>query len=162
MLKESGTSDSILTGGSSVSSNNIYKLVTSEIIKSVYPQFERFCEYQINRNTKKYKFKIKFVGTIFDREDRRKAANEDMERGIITPAIFSSRGIQMTDATNISNMMYGLGYPDIFRPIKTASTMSSNEKSVGGRTKLSDNELSDAGEQTRNIGANDNRERDGI
>ena len=162
MLKESGTSDSILTGGSSVSSNNIYKLVTSEIIKSVYPQFERFCEYQINRNTKKYKFKIKFVGTIFDREDRRKAANEDMERGIITPAIFSSRGIQMTDATNISNMMYGLGYPDIFRPIKTASTMSSNEKSVGGRTKLSDNELSDAGEQTRNIGANDNRERDGV
>ena len=161
MLKESGTSDSILTGGSSVSSNNIYKLVTSEIIKSVYPQFERFCEYQINRNTKKYKFKIKFVGTIFDREDRRKAANEDMERGIITPAIFSSRGIQMTDATNISNMMYGLGYPDIFRPIKTASTMSSNEKSVGGRTKLSDNELSDAGEQTRNIGANENREKDG-
>lgn len=161
MLKESGTSDSILTGGSSVSSNNIYKLVTSEIIKSVYPQFERFCEYQINRNTKKYKFKIKFVGTIFDREDRRKAANEDMERGIITPAIFSSRGIQMTDATNISNMMYGLGYPDIFRPIKTASTMPSDEKSVGGRTKLSDNELSDAGEQTRNIGANENREKDG-
>ena len=58
-------------------------------------------------------------------------------------------------------MMYGLGYPDIFRPIKTAFTMSSNEKSVGGRTKLSDNELSDAGEQTRNIGANENREKDG-
>lgn len=161
MLKESGTSDSILTGGSSVSSNNIYKLVTSEIIKSVYPQFENYCEYQINKNTKKYKFKIKFVGTIFDREDRRKAANEDMERGIITPAIFSSRGIQMTDALNISNMMYGLGYPDIFRPIKTASTMSSEEKSANGRKKLNDNELSDAGEQTRNIGANENREKDG-
>lgn len=109
MLKESGTSDSILTGGSSVSSNNIYKLVTSEIVKSVYPQFANYCEYQINKSTKKYKFKIKFVGTIFDREERRKAANEDMERGIITPAIFSSRGIQMTDASNVSNMMYGLG-----------------------------------------------------
>ena len=162
MLKESGTSDSILTGGSSVSSNNIYKLVTSEIVKTVYPQFANYCEYQINKNTKKYKFKIKFVGTIFDREDRRKAANEDMERGIITPAIFSSRGIQMTDATNISNMMYGLGYPDLFRPIKTASTMSSDEKSVGGRPQSDDNHLTDSGEQTRNIGANDNREKDGV
>ena len=162
MLRESGTSDAIVTGGSSVSSNNIYKLVTSEIVKSVYPQFANYCEYQINKNTKKYKFKIKFVGTIFDREDRRKAANEDMERGIITPAIFSSRGIQMTDATNISNMMYGLGYPDLFRPIKTASTMSSDEKSVGGRPQSDDNNLTDSGEQTRNIGANDNREKDDV
>lgn len=160
MLKQSATSDAILTGGSSVSSNNIYKLVSSEIIKSVYPQFENYCEYQINKRTKKFKFKIKFVGTIFDREDRRKAANEDMERGIITPAIFSSRGIQVTDAVNTLNMMYGLNIPEIFRPIKTASTMSSDEKDSSGRKKLSDNELSDSGEQTRNIGANENREKD--
>ena len=161
MLRESGTSDSILIGGANVSSNNIYKLVTSEIVKSVYPQFENYCEYQINKNTKKYKFKIKFIGTIFDREDRRKAANEDMERGIITPAIFSSRGIQITDSNNISNMMYGLGYPELFKPIKTASTMSSDEKSNVGRHMLNDNELSNSGEQTRNIGANKNREKEG-
>ena len=68
----------------------------------------------------------------------------------------------MTDATNISNMMYGLGYPDLFRPIKTASTMSSDEKSVGGRPQSDDNHLTDSGEQTRNIGANDNREKDGV
>lgn len=161
MLKESGTSDSILTGGSSVSSNNIYKLVTSEIVKSVYPQFESFCQYQVNKRTKKYKFKVKFVGTIFDREERRKSANEDMERGIITPSIFSSRGIQLTDAGNVSNMMYGLGFPDIFRPIKTASTMSSDEKGQAGRTQVSDNDLSESGERTRNIDANKNREKDG-
>jgi len=160
MLKQSATSDAILTGGSSVSSNNIYKLVTSEIVKSVYPQFENYCEYQINRRTKKYKFKIKFVGTIFDREDRRKAANEDMERGIITPAIFSSRGIQMTDASNTLNMMYGLQFPEIFKPVQMSSTMSNEDKSSSGRSKLSDSELSDSGEQTRNIGANENREKD--
>lgn len=161
MLKESGVSDAILTGGTSVSSNNIYKTAVSEMMKSLYPQFERFCEYQINKNTKKYKFKIKFVGTIFDREDRRKAANEDMERGIITPAIFSSRGIAITDANNVTNMMYSLGFPESLRPIKTASTMSSDEKDSVGRSKKSDNELTDAGEQTRNIGANENREKDG-
>lgn len=161
MLKESGTSESILIGGSNVSSNNIYKLVTSEIVKSIYPQFTNYCEHQINKRTKKYKFKIKFVGTIFDREDRRKSANEDMERGIITPAIFSSRGIQITDASNVTNMMYGLGFPESFRPIKTASTMGSDEKSFGGRKQLSDDELTDSGEQTRNIEANKSREKDG-
>lgn len=160
ILKESGVSDAVLTGGSSVSSNNIYKLVTSEIIKSMYPQFSKFCEYQINKMTKNYRFKVKFTGTIFDREDRRKSANEDMERGIITPAIFSSRGIQMTDATNIINMMYSLGYPELFKPIKTASTMSSEEKTVVGRKQLDDDCLSDAGEYTRNIDANNDREGD--
>lgn len=156
MLRESGLSDAILIGGTSVSALNLYKLVTSEIVKSVYRQFESFCSYQINKNTKRYKFKIKFVGTIFDREDRRKAANEDMERGIITPAIFSSRGIQVTDASNAINMMYGLGFPSMFTPIQTASTMSSTdkEKDVGGRPQSDDNNLTDSGEQTRNIGAN--------
>lgn len=161
MLRESGLSDAILTGGTGVSANNMYKTVMSEIVKSTYPQFERFCEYQINKQTKKYKFKIKFVGSIFDREERRKASNEDMERGIITPAIFSSRGIQLTDANNVSNMMYHLGYPELFRPIKTASTMSSTEKETVGRNKKDDAELTDAGEQTRNIGANENREQEG-
>lgn len=160
MLRESGLSDAILTGGTGVSANNMYKTVMSELVKSIYPQFERFCEYQINKQTKKYKFKIKFVGSIFDREERRKASNEDMERGIITPAIFSSRGIQLTDANNVSNMMYHLGFPELFRPIKTASTMSSKEKEVG-RNKKNDSELTDAGEYTRQFGSNENREKEG-
>lgn len=158
MLRESGLSDAILIGGTSVSALNMYKLVTSEMVKSVYSQFKNFCEYQVNKLTKKYKFKINFLGTIFDREDRRKAANEDMERGIITPAIFSSRGIQMTDASNVMNMMHGLGFPASFTPIQTASTMSSADKvgegKQGGRPPSDDNNLTDAGEQTRNIGAN--------
>lgn len=163
MLKESGLSDAILIGGNSVSALNLYKLVSSELVKTMYPQFENFCEYYINKRTKKYNFKIRFVGTIFDREDRRKAANEDMERGIITPAIFSSRGIQMTDVSNIMNMMHGLGFPSMFTPIQTASTMSSDEKQAkaSGRPQSSDNELTDSGEQTRNIGANIDKKTEG-
>ncbi len=163
MLRESGLSDAVLVGGNSVSALNLYKLVSAEIVKSVYHQFENFCEYQINRKTKKYKFKIKFVGTIFDREDRRKAANEDMERGIITPSIFSSRGIQLTDASNSMNMMYGLGFPSSFMPIQTASTMSSVEKEgvKNGRPRNADDQLTDSGEQTRNIGANIEKKAEG-
>ncbi|MFR2774864.1 MAG: hypothetical protein ACLTBR_03445 [Anaerostipes sp.] len=154
MLREAGMTDALLSGGSNISHMNFYKDVMSAKMCKLYSQFEKFCEYQINRRTKKYKFKIKFVGTIFDREARRKAANEDMERGIITPSIFSSRGIQVTDASNSIEMMKGLGFPDAFAPIKTASTMSSSEKELVGRNKKNDNELSESGEQTRSIGAN--------
>lgn len=155
MMTQSGLSDSITNPSSmNVSSSNIYKTVTSQMVASMYPQFEKFCEYHINKNTKKYKFKIKFVGTIFDREERRKNADADMEKGIITPAIFSSRGIQVTDATNVMNMMYSIGIPEMFRPIKTASTMSSAEKESVGRPAKSESELTDSGAQTVNIGAN--------
>ena len=103
--------------------------------------------------TRKYNFKINFVGTMFDKDERIKRANEDMERGIITPAIFSSRGIQVTDAVNSMNFMYSLGVPEMFRPIKTASTMSSAEKE-GGRPTKDESELSDAGAATRTSGSN--------
>lgn len=157
MVRESGMADAILQGGNNVSSINLYKQTISAKMEKLYPQFASFCEYHINKNTDKYKFKIKFVGTMFDREDRRKAANEDMERGIITPAIFSSRGIQITDAANTMNFMHGLGFPQSFTPIQTASTMSSEDKKSSGRTKLSDDQITDSGEQTRNIGANEDK-----
>lgn len=157
MLLQSGLSESILTGGNNVSSINLYKSVIGESMKNLYRQFEAFCEYQINRMTKKYCFKINFVGTIFDREERRKASNEDMERGIITPAIFSSRGIQLTDANNVANMMYSMGFPNNFRPIQTASTMASTEKQSAGRKALDDDQLTDSGEQTRATGANEQK-----
>lgn len=157
VMKESGLADAVLVGGNSVSALNLYKQVKAREMEQLYYQFEQFCEYHINKNLNLYKFKIKFVGNIFDREDRRKASNEDMERGIITPRIFSSRGMQLTDVNNVMNMMQVLTFPDRFTPIKTASTMSSKEKESVGRTALDDNNLSDAGEQTRDIGANDEK-----
>ena len=42
MLRESGLSDAILTGGTGVSANNMYKTVMSEIGKSKYPQSKGF------------------------------------------------------------------------------------------------------------------------
>ena len=82
-----------------------------------------------------------------------------MERGIITPAIFSSRGIQMTDATNVMNMVEGLGFRELFKPIQMSYTLSSKENN-SGRPKKSDDEISDTGEQTRNVGANIDKETD--
>lgn len=154
IMKQSGLTDAIsLTGTVNVASATIYKQFNSKVMSNLYHQFNRFCEYHINRMTKTYNFKINFVGTMFDKDERIKRANEDMERGIITPSIFSSRGIQLTDSANAMNFMYSMGYPEMFRPIKTASTMSSGEKD-GGRPVKDESELSDSGAITRTSGAN--------
>lgn len=157
IMLQTGVSDALSASTSmNMASAGIYKIVNSEAIKSTYTQFENFLEYQVNKRTKKYKYKIKIVGTIFDREERIKRSNENMERGIITPEIFSARGIQPTDAQNSMNFMFSLGMPDLFRPIKTASTMNATEKSNGnGAPKKDVSELSDAGAQTRNDGENE-------
>lgn len=154
MLKESGLADAVMIGGNSVSALNLYKTTLSEFAKQAYIQFTNFCEYHINKETKKFKFKIKFVGTIFDREERFNNANADMERGIITSSIFSSRHIQPTDFNNAVGFMHSIGMPDMLTPIKTASTMSSAEKDSIGRSKLAEGELTDAGEYTRDSGSN--------
>lgn len=75
-----------------------------------------------------------------------------MTKGLITPQIFSSRDIQITDSVNTINMMYNLGVPEIFRPVQISSTMSSS----AGRPEKSEGELSDSGANTRTADGNNN------
>lgn len=155
IMLQTGVSDAIsMSTSSNMASAGIYKTFNSKALEGLYDQFSAFCEYQINKKTKKFKFKIKFVGNMFNREERIKRSNEDMERGIITPSIFSSRGIQVNDAQASMNLMFSMGFPESFRPIKTASTMSTDEK-LTGAPKKGDDELTDSGAITRTDGANE-------
>jgi len=155
IMLQMGITDALsMTNTVNMASAGIYKTFNSVTMSKLYSQFNNFCEYQVNRMTKKYKFKIRHVGTMFDKDERRKNADSDMQNGIITPAIFSSRGIQLTDAKNVMGMMYSMGYPDEFRPIKTASTMSAEEKE-NGRARKDDDELSDSGAASRTSGSNE-------
>lgn len=158
IMLQSGTTDALsMTNTVNMASAGIYKTFHSSVISDLYGQFSNFCEYHINKKCKKFKWKIEFVGTMFDRDERIKRADSDMQNGIITPNIYSSRGIQITDAKNITNMMYAMGYPDFLKPIKTASTMSSEEKDgISGRNLKDESELSDAGAATRNADVNAN------
>jgi hypothetical protein len=155
IMLQTGVTDAIgMPSTVNVASAGIYKIFNSTFMSDTYSQFNNFCEYQVNKRTKKYKFKINFVGTMFDKDERRKNADSDMQSGIITPAIFSSRGIQLTDATNVVNMMYSLGFPESFRPIKTAATMNNAEK-MGGAPKKDEADLTDSGSATRTSGSNE-------
>lgn len=155
IMLQTGVSDAIgMPSSLNMASAGIYKTFNSTFMADTYGQFNNFCEYQVNKRTKKYKFKINFVGTMFDKDERRKNADSDMEKGLITPAIFSSRGLQLTDVNNVINMMYSLGFPELMKPIKTASTMSSKEKE-NGRKKKDESDLSDSGAATRTSGSNE-------
>jgi hypothetical protein len=156
IMLQSGTTDALsMTETVNMASASIYKAFNASIVSDVYGQFSNFCEYHINKNCKKFKWKIDFLGTMFDKDERIKQANDDMQNGIITPSIYSSRGIQFTDAQNVTNMMYSMGYPDFMKPVQTAATMSSKEKS-DGRDLKDESELSDSGAQTRNADSNTN------
>ena len=135
-----------------MASASIFRAVTGAEMSKLYSQFEDFLNYQLDKRTKTYKFKIKLVGTIFDKEERIKRSNEDMTKGLITPQIFSSRDIQITDSVNTINMMYNLGVPELFRPVQISSTMSSS----AGRPEKSEGELSDSGANTRTADGNNN------
>jgi len=122
--------------------------IDSAFMEDVYPQFERFCEYHINRMTKKYKFKIKFVGTIFDQEERKAEAITLAQNGIITTKLASSQGLNPKQLVQNMDLMKSFGFPDILTPIQTANTLS---KENGRPTQK---EVDTAGEVTRDAGSN--------
>lgn len=158
IMLQSGTTDALsMTETVNMASAGIYKIFNSTVMSDLYHQFSNFCEYHINKKCKKFKWKITFEGTMFDRQERVKQSTEDMRNGIITPQIFSSRGIQITDANNVMNMMYSMGFPDNFKPIQMSSTMSSKDAvGTSGRKLKDESELSDSGAQTRNADSNTN------
>src|SRR5690606_31098133 len=122
-------------------------------------QFEDFCTYHVNRLTRKYKFKIKFEGTIFDREDRQKHALELAQNGIITPKIASAEGMSIKDLDAGMLLMKWLGFVDKLTPIKTSYTLS-KEDTKGGRPAKKDNDLTDSGEISRTAGSDIDKDLD--
>jgi hypothetical protein len=160
IMLQTGLTDAVTSPSTvNMASAALYKIVNASNLESLYQQFNTFCEYQVNKRTKKYKFKIKFVGNIFNRDERRKNADSDMQNGLITPAIFSSRSIQLTDANNVINMMYSLSFPNIFKPVQTSSTLSNKSTDAKiGRDKKDDSELTDTGADTRTYGSNEEKQ----
>lgn len=151
------TSAMSLNGTINIASANLFKSIHGARMSKLYRQFEDFCAYQINKSTSRYKFKFNFLGTIWDKEDRIKQSNEDMHNGLILPSIFSSRGIPITDAATSMHMMYSMGMPEILKPIQMSSTMpSQSSDNTGGRPQKAENDLTDAGANTRTTDANNN------
>ncbi|MBU5332092.1 hypothetical protein KQI61_07760 [Anaerocolumna aminovalerica] len=162
LLLQSGVSDAALSPETmNMASSSIYKAVSSKFIENaLYPQCSDFCEYHINKRTSKYKWKIEFLGNIFDKDERSKQADKSLEQGFFTGKVLADKGLDFTTINNEINLMEFLGFPygNTLKPIKTASTMSSQEKdNLGGRPKLDENEKSDSAEVTDTYGSNEEK-----
>lgn len=131
--------------------------VDQHIVENLYPVFENFLEYQINKLTKKYKFKITLEGTRFyvDRERRLDRQTALMDKGIINfPKICSALGVNpfefqtQLDETRIN------GWVDNLTPIISSFQQSGATSSGTGRPRKSDSDLEDSGAETRGQGSN--------
>jgi hypothetical protein len=122
---------------------------------TLYPQFEQFMNYQINKLTKQFKFKIIFEGTQFynDRERRFEKQMTLSSNGIVLPQkIASSIGMNPFEFQRQLEEAQASGWVDKLTPI--ISSFQQSGGNGGGRPTKSDGEISSSGEETRSSGGN--------
>ena len=131
--------------------------IDQHIVENIYPMFENFLEYQINKLTKKYKFKITLEGTRFyiDRERRLDRQTALLDKGIVNfPKLCSALGVNpfefqtQLDETRIN------GWVDNLTPIISSFQQSGASSSGTGRPRKSDSDIGEAGSETRSAGSN--------
>jgi hypothetical protein len=129
--------------------------VDEQLMYTLYPQFEAFLNYFVNKLTKKFKFKFEFEGTKFfnNRQQRFDKQTQLMDRGIVLPnRIAASLGIDPFVFRRELEEGRGYGFVDKLTPIIMASQISKSENS--GRPAKEDSDLGDSGGQTRSDGEN--------
>jgi hypothetical protein len=127
-------------------------------LTALYPQFESFLNYQVNKHTKKFKFKFTFDGTQFfnNRQMRLDTQMTLVDKGIVLPTrISSALSMNPFDFQRQLEEAQATGWVDKLTPIVSAFQQSSKEDA--GRPKKSDSTLSDEGAQTRGDASNAGR-----
>ena len=165
------------TSSSGVNARLIYTLDKNNAVESqlsinvdeflmfgVYPQFENFLEYQINKLTKKFKFKFKFEGSEFytNRKERLDTQLSLLPFGVVMPQkIAAAMGMTPFAFMRQIEESKAMGFTDMLTPIQRAmggvaggGSKGENSLSKSGRPIKSDSELSDGGADTRSNGGN--------
>ena len=151
--------NSALLYGSEQKMNQVETLLSvdtdSFISEEIYPWFNKFLEYQINKRTKKYKFKIDLEGTNFytDKTRRREAQSSLMGVGIVLPQKIAAAH-QMNPFTFQSQLDEARvnGWVDKLTPIVPAAQQAAGAQA--GRPSKAEEDLSESGADTRAAGSN--------
>jgi hypothetical protein len=126
-----------------------------QMMMSLYPQFEDFMNYQINKLTKNYHFKIHFEGSEFynNRQQRLDAQMGLIPQGIVLPQkIAASMGMNPFTFQRQLDEARASGFVDNLTPIISAFQQSGVKNT--GRPQKDESDLSGEGEQTRADGGN--------
>lgn len=126
-----------------------------QFLYSLYPQFNAFLNYHVNRQTKKFKFNFEFEGTHFfnNRQMRLDNALKLATQGVVLPQkIAASIGMSPFTFQRQLEEARANGFVDNLTPIIPGANLAESE--TIGRPQKSESELSDGGSQTREDGGN--------
>ena len=123
-------------------------------LSALYPDFEKFMNYHINKETKNFKFRIRFEGTNFynDRERRFEQQTALMAQGIVLPQkIAASIGMGPFDFQRQLDEARASKFVDNLTPIIPGAQLSGKEDSGRPTKKDSEIESTDTKDNASNI-----------
>lgn len=127
------------------------------VIQSIYPQVQAFLELFVNLRTKKYHFVFSFEGSEFsnNKTQRREAVNSLLNYGIFLPQkIAASLGMSPFEFYRQIEEGYESGIVDKFTFLLNRAGDEVKIDDEGGRPRKDDDQLTDAGLETREAGSN--------
>lgn len=169
IAKEGSISDVIYAPDKlGASAFNYATSVEEYVMTYIYPYFEDFMDYQINKRTRKFKFSLKFEGinTPKNRKERMDEVKQATEIGLFMPDKWAAaQGITPQDMKRKLEYAKANGMHDLLYIPSTIYTQSANENGDadnstsnnndnGGRPQNSDGDLSDNGEKSRDASSN--------
>lgn len=105
-------------------------LTDYQVVRKLYPQFEKFLGFYVNKLTKKFKFNFSFDGSVytFERKDRQNFAKEMLQYNIAgNDSYFASlMGIKPTDFRRMLEQNKGTDWMNQLPQIMSVHTQSGN------------------------------------
>lgn len=126
------------------------------LAEQVYPQFENFLDYYVNKLTKKFKFRFKFSGSriTLTREKEFSKTMAMADKGFLSvnkmAHALDMNIFELEDELNMGNAM---DIQSKLIPMLNINTMSSKDN-TGGRPQKSEADLTDSGAETRGAASN--------
>lgn len=129
------------------------------LVKYLYPYFERFLEYNINKLTKQYKFKFFLSGTEFSHDKEAKMENfiKLANIGIVDDQLLANAlGMSPHDLNRRLAMTRNKDFVSKLTPIMSSFQMSGKDAQAGRPTE-STNSMTESGLATREAGSNEGK-----
>jgi hypothetical protein len=130
--------------------------IDAMLMESVYPQFENFLKYYVNKFTKKFKFNFKLSGTksYLDKDRKYKAAFDAAKVGVVSENLIANvLGMNAIELERELDFTKSRGFMDKLLKMPNIFTQSGKDDETG-RPRNSESEISESSDTTRSSGSN--------